>query len=145
MAIESKALPRAFKYNSVDLKDPGIQFSVTDVRDIYSATYPEIVSAAVEGPEQKNGELVYTFRKAVGTKGAVTTPDLRARLEATIAGRTHRAAGHSVTAAEHAASGKFAQACARLVNDSSGGFSRYEETDKEDRACAPSHALPPLP
>lgn len=69
MAIQTQQLERAFRYNSVDLPDPGSQFSVDQVRDLYSATYPEIVSAAIEGPEEKSGKLVYTFRRAVGTKG----------------------------------------------------------------------------
>jgi PRTRC genetic system protein C len=39
------------------------------VRDFYAPTYPEILNAAIEGPEEKDGKLVYTFRRAVGTKG----------------------------------------------------------------------------
>ncbi len=62
-------LPRVFKYNSVELEDPGPEHDPVDVRNLYSATYPEIVSAAIEGPEVKDGKRVYTFRKAVGTKG----------------------------------------------------------------------------
>lgn len=69
MTIETKELVRTFRYNSVDLPDPGAQYTVEQVRDFYSATYPEITSAAVEGPEEKDGKLVYTFRRAVGTKG----------------------------------------------------------------------------
>ncbi len=70
MALQVQTLERLFRYNSVDLIDPGAQYSAEQVRDFYAATYPEIVSAAVEGPEEKDGKLVYTFRKAVGTKGA---------------------------------------------------------------------------
>jgi PRTRC genetic system protein C len=69
MTLETKELVRTFRYNSVDLPDPGAQYTVEQVRDFYSATYPEITSAAVEGPEEKDGKLVYTFRRAVGTKG----------------------------------------------------------------------------
>lgn len=69
MTIETAELVRTFKYNSVDLPDPGPQYTAEQVRDLYSATYPEITSAAIEGPEQKDGKLVYSFRKAVGTKG----------------------------------------------------------------------------
>jgi PRTRC genetic system protein C len=64
-----KNLPRVFMYNSVELEDPGPEHDAVDVRNLYSATYPEIVSAAIEGPELKNGKRVYTFRRAVGTKG----------------------------------------------------------------------------
>lgn len=70
MAMEIAVLPRAFLYNSVELPDPGKNYSATQVRDLYSATYPEILNAAIEGPEEKNGKLVYTYRRAVGTKGA---------------------------------------------------------------------------
>lgn len=69
MAIETKLLERSFRYNSVDLPDPGAQFNAEQVRDLYSGTYPEITTAAIEGPEEKAGKLVYTFRRAVGTKG----------------------------------------------------------------------------
>jgi len=69
MSAETKELVRTFRYNSVDLPDPRSQYTIEQVRDFYAATYPEIVSAAVEGPEEKDGKLVYTFRRAVGTKG----------------------------------------------------------------------------
>lgn len=70
MTIETTELVRTFRYNSVDLPDPGAQFTPEQVRDLFSNTYPEIVSAAIEGPEEKGGKLQYTFRRAVGTKGA---------------------------------------------------------------------------
>ncbi len=69
MALETKPLERKFRYNSVDLPDPGAQYMPDEVRGLYAATYPEIVNAAIEGPEEKDGALVYTFRRAVGTKG----------------------------------------------------------------------------
>jgi PRTRC genetic system protein C len=69
MAIETTELQRVFRYNSVELPDPG--GTADEVRELYSATYPEIVNAAIEGPEEKDGKLVYTFRRAVGTKGAL--------------------------------------------------------------------------
>ncbi len=69
-------LPRVFRYNSVELEDPGHEHDPVDVRNLYSATYPEITAAAIEGPEVKDGKRVYTFRKAVGTKGAETSAPL---------------------------------------------------------------------
>lgn len=62
-------LPRVFRYNSVELEDPGLEHDPIEVRNLYAATYPEITSAAIEGPDVKDGKRVYTFRKAVGTKG----------------------------------------------------------------------------
>jgi PRTRC genetic system protein C len=70
MTLETRSLERTFRYNSVDLTDPGAQYSAEEVRDLYTATYPELANAAIEGPEQKEGKLVYTFRRPVGTKGA---------------------------------------------------------------------------
>jgi len=70
MSLETRALERAFRYNSVDLADPGAQYSAEEVRDLYTVTYPELANAAIEGPENKDGKLVYTFRRPVGTKGA---------------------------------------------------------------------------
>lgn len=69
MAVIVKDMVRSFSYNGVTLPDPGKNLSVEEVRDVYSASFPEIVSASIEGPEQKGGKLVYTFRKSVGTKG----------------------------------------------------------------------------
>jgi len=69
MTLETRSLERAFRYNSVDLADPGAQYSAEEVRDLYTATYPELANAAIEGPEEKDGKLVYTFRRPVGTKG----------------------------------------------------------------------------
>jgi PRTRC genetic system protein C len=34
-----------------------------------AASYPEITTAALTGPEAADGALVYTFTKAIGTKG----------------------------------------------------------------------------
>ncbi len=72
MTITVQKLLRAFAYNGIALPDPGCELSPEQVRDVYSATYPEITTASIEGPEQKGERLVYTFRRAVGTKGAVS-------------------------------------------------------------------------
>ena len=63
-------LQREFSYNGLTLPDPGAQLSPEEVRNIYSAAYPEITSAGIEGPERKGDKLVYVFKRAVGTKGA---------------------------------------------------------------------------
>jgi PRTRC genetic system protein C len=69
MALQPKKMVRVFAYAGVQLPDPGCTMTAEQVRDLYSATYPEIVSAAIEGPEVKAGKLVFTFRRAVGSKG----------------------------------------------------------------------------
>jgi len=67
--MDIKELTRSFSYNGVSLADPGTHITPEQVRDIYTATYPELSTASVEGPEVKKGTLSYTFRRAVGTKG----------------------------------------------------------------------------
>ncbi len=69
---EITEVKRAFKYNSMVLQDPDVNMKPEEVRSFYSSVYPELTQAAVEGPENnENGELVYTFRKAIGTKGCL--------------------------------------------------------------------------
>ena len=77
MTLETRPLERSFRYTSIDLADPGAQYSAEEVRDLYTATYPELANAAIEGPEQKEGKLVYTFRRPVGTKGVARAADIR--------------------------------------------------------------------
>lgn len=69
MTIQTTVLTRTFSYSGLTLPDPGKSLSPEEVRDIYSATYPELISASIEGPEKKGNNLVYTFKKGVGTKG----------------------------------------------------------------------------
>ncbi len=73
-------LVRSFRYNGVRLTDPNQDFSLNQVRDFYANVYPEITSADIEGPEQIGAEQVYTFRKAVGTKGADRLTSAQAQL-----------------------------------------------------------------
>lgn len=72
--VQVTTLVREFSYNGVALPDPGASLTLEQVRDVYSATFPEIVTASIEGPETKGGKLIYTFRRAVGTKGASIIP-----------------------------------------------------------------------
>jgi PRTRC genetic system protein C len=51
------------------LPDPGPELDIESVRSLYAASYPEITTAALTGPEAADGDLVYTFTKAIGTKG----------------------------------------------------------------------------
>jgi PRTRC genetic system protein C len=60
---------RRFKYSGLMLPDPGPELDVESVRSLYAASYPEITTAALTGPEAVDGDLVYTFTKAIGTKG----------------------------------------------------------------------------
>ena len=67
MTIETMA--REFRYDGLRLPDPNATLSVDEVRTAFSATYPEIATAAVTGPEAVGNKLVYHFTKAIGTKG----------------------------------------------------------------------------
>ncbi|VWB76794.1 hypothetical protein BLA6993_03630 [Burkholderia lata] len=79
--MQTETLIREFRYNGARLTDPSPAFSLHQVRDFYGNTYPEIVNAEIEGPEVVGNRNVYTFRRAVGTKGsAMTLEQLRAEL-----------------------------------------------------------------
>lgn len=69
MAIKVQKMVREFKYNSVTLPDPGEGLTPVQVRDLFSANFPELATAEIEGPETKGNKLQYKFVKAVGTKG----------------------------------------------------------------------------
>jgi len=60
---------RVFNYNGVKLADPNPSHTPEQVQSFYSAMYPEINSATVEGPEIVGRNLVYSIRRSVGTKG----------------------------------------------------------------------------
>jgi PRTRC genetic system protein C len=67
--MKVETLSRAFIYNGVKLPDPGDSLTVEQVRDMYVATYPELATAAVEGPSPVAGTMQYEFKRAVGVKG----------------------------------------------------------------------------
>ena len=52
-----------------DCRIPTRALSIDEVRTAFSATYPEIATASVTGPEAVGNKLVYYFTKAIGTKG----------------------------------------------------------------------------
>jgi PRTRC genetic system protein C len=67
MTIET--MTREFRYDNLRLPDIGQKLTVEEIRTAYSATYPEIATASVTGPEAIGNKLVYHFSKAIGTKG----------------------------------------------------------------------------
>jgi PRTRC genetic system protein C len=70
MALQARAMPRVFKYNGTELPCPGSNLTTEAVRDIYSANFPELTSATIDGPTTKHGKLVYEFVRTAGAKGA---------------------------------------------------------------------------
>ena len=85
MSIAINEIRRVFRYNGVALPDvPGME--AKEVRDLYSAQYPELISAEIEAGEVRDGVQEYTFRKAVGTKGQTAADGERlAALKAAVA------------------------------------------------------------
>jgi PRTRC genetic system protein C len=69
MAIIAEELTREFHYNGVKLVDPIPSADPEKVKAFYSALYPEVTSAVVEGPVFRGNKAVYTFKRSVGTKG----------------------------------------------------------------------------
>lgn len=70
MSIQTRIMDRSFSYQGLVLPDFDPGLTPEQIRDAYSATYPEITTAAVEGPEATaDGTLRYKFTRAIGTKG----------------------------------------------------------------------------
>ena len=69
MSISVARLVREFVYNGVNFVDPGSTFSPEEVRDLYCAQYPELTTAAIEGPVYNGETARYTFMRAAGAKG----------------------------------------------------------------------------
>ncbi|UEP39699.1 PRTRC system protein C (plasmid) [Burkholderia ambifaria] len=70
MSISITALVREFTYNGMALLDPGPAFSPDQVRDLYTAQYPELTTAAVDGPDLKGEVAHFKFVRAAGAKGS---------------------------------------------------------------------------
>ena len=144
MTIEVSEIQRVFRYNGMTLPDvPGM--TPREVRDLYSAQYPELISAEVEAGEVANGRQEYTFRKAVGTKGCTSGEGsrlaaLKADVEAEAKGATD-------------VRGKLARALARPGSQQRGGAwgafvlqsMRHRGERQAARVLPDSDMLAPLP
>ena len=69
VTLKTNLLPREFLYNGAKIPDPNPAMTVEQVRDLLTAAYPEISTAAVSGPEDAGKSLRYTFTRAIGSKG----------------------------------------------------------------------------
>lgn len=67
--IDAKVLSRSFTYNGVKLPDPNPRMSPDEVKAAYSHQYPELATAAITGPDASGEHLIYSFVRAIGTKG----------------------------------------------------------------------------
>ncbi len=64
-----KSLIREFHFKGMKLDDPGTHLSPADVRDYYSAHFPDLTGGAVKGPKIEGSKEIWTFEGKVGTKG----------------------------------------------------------------------------
>lgn len=65
-------LKRKFKYGEIVLADPGENFSLEQVKEFYTAQYPELNNSAISSPNVVGESLVYNFTDKsanYGTKG----------------------------------------------------------------------------
>jgi PRTRC genetic system protein C len=60
---------RTFAYSSITLPDPNPRLSPEEVKTLFAAQYPELVTAAINGPEVVGDKLRYEFVRAIGAKG----------------------------------------------------------------------------
>lgn len=69
MALQAQSLPRVFVYDGTEFPCPGAHMTPEQVKQVYTASRPELTNAAIEGPEVKDGKVVYKFLRSVGAKG----------------------------------------------------------------------------
>ena len=69
MALTVTKMTRVFQFNGIRLPDPNPEMSVDSVKALYSAQYPELTTAVVNGPEAVGDKMRYTFDRAIGSKG----------------------------------------------------------------------------
>ncbi|WP_031501124.1 PRTRC system protein C [Bryobacter aggregatus] len=62
-------MTRLFTFNGIRLPDPNPNMSVEEVKALYSAQYPELATAVVNGPEAVGDKMRYSFERAIGSKG----------------------------------------------------------------------------
>jgi len=145
MSISIQEIKRVFRYNGITLPDvPGL--GPREVRDLYSAQYPELISAEIEAGEVRDGTQEYTFRKAVGTKGAsrregARIAALRRRAEAEAQGL-----GGTDPKLLRSLQNRRANDSARALADFAQRNLRTDQVERgEVRVMMPSAQLAPLP
>lgn len=71
--LVAQELPRVFlleiNKEIITLEDPNSSFSANDIRDMYTATYPELLNSTIVNKGVENDKLVYEFKVVAGTKG----------------------------------------------------------------------------
>jgi PRTRC genetic system protein C len=69
MPLTIAKMTRLFTFNGIRLPDPNPNMSVDEVKALYSAQYPELATAVVNGPEAVGDKMRYSFERAIGSKG----------------------------------------------------------------------------
>lgn len=123
--MEIRQLVREFHYNGVTLPEVSSTMSVEEVRTAYTPLYPEIATAAIEGPETVAGKLVYKFFAPSEQKG--DTRQRRERVRRTV-----------TTVVEHRTSHRLA----RTVSPNQ--LPKLDD-DRRHASGVPGLRLPPLP
>ena len=67
--MESRVLQRVYEFNGLRLPEISKDLSPEETRTLYSQQYPEIATATITGPEVVGDKLVYSFSRAIGSKG----------------------------------------------------------------------------
>ncbi len=60
---------RIFSCSSLTLPDLNPNLSPEEIKTAYAIQYPELATAAINGPEAVGDKLRYEFVRALGTKG----------------------------------------------------------------------------
>ena len=76
---------RVFMHNGSRLTDPDKVMSPAAVKDLFSTMYPELLNAEIKGPDVSGDELIYTFHRTTGTKGATARRTRPAAVKAKLA------------------------------------------------------------
>lgn len=63
------AAVREFAYANLKLPDINAALSPEEVKAAYATRYPELATAAINGPEAVGDKLRYEFVRAIGSKG----------------------------------------------------------------------------
>lgn len=67
--MKTQMVERVFEFNSRYFPDPDPSLGPAEVKELLAVSDPELTSAAIEGPEMRDGKAVYRFVRQVGTKG----------------------------------------------------------------------------
>ena len=70
MVAVTQSLARKFRFQGIDLPDPGPSMEPTEVLAHYTKQYPRLAGGKVLEPVTEGDELMYEFREgAFGAKG----------------------------------------------------------------------------